>query len=46
MPQWTRTAWRSKSGDAYWDFADYIHANKHEVARKKTPGTFLQPSTR
>ncbi len=24
--------------DAYWDFADYIHANKHEVDAEKTPG--------
>jgi protein-disulfide isomerase len=24
--------------DAYWDFADYIHANKHEVDTEKTPG--------
>jgi protein-disulfide isomerase len=23
--------------DAYWDFADYIHANKHEVDMEKTP---------
>src|SRR5579859_690115 len=24
--------------DAYWDFADYIHANKREVDSEKTPG--------
>jgi protein-disulfide isomerase len=24
--------------DAYWDFADYIHANKREVDTEKTPG--------
>ncbi|MFZ0731817.1 MAG: thioredoxin domain-containing protein [Candidatus Sulfotelmatobacter sp.] len=23
--------------DAYWDFADYIHANKHDVDVEKTP---------
>jgi protein-disulfide isomerase len=23
--------------DAYWDFADYIHANKQEVDKEKTP---------
>jgi protein-disulfide isomerase len=23
--------------DAYWDFADYIHANQHEVSNEKTP---------
>lgn len=27
----------AQSGDAYWDFADYIHANKHEVDTEKTP---------
>ena len=26
-----------QSGDAYWDFADYIHANKREVDSEKTP---------
>jgi protein-disulfide isomerase len=26
-----------QSADAYWDFADYIHANKQEVDREKTP---------
>ncbi len=26
-----------QSGDAYWDFADYIHANKPEVDKKETP---------
>jgi protein-disulfide isomerase len=26
----------AQSGDAYWDFADYIHANKHEVDNEKT----------
>jgi protein-disulfide isomerase len=28
----------AQSGDAYWDFADYIHANQHEVNSEKTPG--------
>lgn len=25
----------AQSGDAYWDFADYIHANRQEVDREK-----------
>jgi protein-disulfide isomerase len=28
----------AQSGDAFWDFADYIHANKREVDTEKTPG--------
>jgi protein-disulfide isomerase len=28
----------AQNGDAYWDFADYIHANKREVDGEKTPG--------
>ena len=28
----------AQSGDAYWDFADYIHANKQEVDSEHTPG--------
>jgi protein-disulfide isomerase len=28
----------AQSGDAYWDFADYIHANQREVSNEKTPG--------
>ena len=27
----------AQSGDAFWDFADYIHANKREVDTEKTP---------
>jgi protein-disulfide isomerase len=27
----------AQSGDAYWDFADYIHSNKREVDVEKTP---------
>ncbi|MGA9389011.1 MAG: thioredoxin domain-containing protein [Candidatus Sulfotelmatobacter sp.] len=27
--------------DAYWDFADYIHANQHEVSNEKTPAARL-----
>jgi protein-disulfide isomerase len=27
----------AQSNDAYWDFADYIHANKREVDTEKTP---------
>jgi protein-disulfide isomerase len=32
----------AQSGDAYWDFADYIHANQHEVSNEKTPGARLE----
>ena len=28
----------AQNGDAYWDFADYIHANKREVDAEKTAG--------
>src|SRR5580698_5915758 len=28
----------AQSGDAYWDFADYIHANQREVGGEPTPG--------
>jgi protein-disulfide isomerase len=28
----------AQNGDAYWDFADYIHANKHDVDAEKTAG--------
>jgi protein-disulfide isomerase len=31
-----------QSSDAYWDFADYIHANQHEVSDEKTPGARLE----
>jgi protein-disulfide isomerase len=27
----------SQNGDAYWDFADYMHANKQQVDTEKTP---------
>lgn len=27
----------SQNADAYWDFADYIHSNQHEVGNEKTP---------
>jgi protein-disulfide isomerase len=32
----------AQNGDAYWDFADYIHANKQEVDSEKTPGGRLE----
>ncbi|MGA7926360.1 MAG: thioredoxin domain-containing protein [Candidatus Sulfotelmatobacter sp.] len=32
----------AQSSDAYWDFADYIHANQHEVSDEKTPGARLE----
>jgi protein-disulfide isomerase len=28
----------AQNGDAYWDFADYIHANKREVDSQQTTG--------
>lgn len=28
----------SQSSDAYWDYADYMHANQAEVNSEKTPG--------
>src|SRR5208282_1604517 len=31
----------SQNSDAYWDFADYIHANQHEVSNEKTPAARL-----
>jgi len=31
----------AQNTDAYWDFADYIHANKNEVDKEKTPGARL-----
>ena len=30
------------NADAYWDFADYIHANKREVDNEKTSGARLE----
>ena len=30
-----------QNSDAYWDFADYIHANQHEVSNEKTPAARL-----
>jgi protein-disulfide isomerase len=32
----------SQNADAYWDFADYIHANQHEVNNEKTPPARLE----
>jgi protein-disulfide isomerase len=32
----------AQNADAYWDFADYIHANQHEVSNEKTPGARLE----
>jgi protein-disulfide isomerase len=31
----------AQSSDTYWDFADYIHANQHEVNTEKTPAARL-----
>jgi protein-disulfide isomerase len=28
----------AQNGDAYWDFADYIHSNQRDVSNEKTPG--------
>ncbi len=27
----------AQSPDAYWEFADYIHANQHDISTEKTP---------
>ena len=32
----------AQNNDAYWDFADYIHANQHEVSDEKTSGARLE----
>jgi protein-disulfide isomerase len=32
----------AQNSDAYWDFADYIHANQHEVSGEKTPEARLE----
>ena len=32
----------AQNGDAYWDLADYVHANQHEVNSEKTPGARLE----
>jgi protein-disulfide isomerase len=32
----------AQNGDAYWDFADYIHGNQREVSNEKTPGARLE----
>jgi protein-disulfide isomerase len=32
----------AQNSDAYWDFADYIHANSREVSNEKTPGARLE----
>ncbi len=32
----------AQNADAYWDFADYIHANQQEVNSEKTPAARLE----
>ncbi len=32
----------AQNGDAYWDFADYIHSNPHDVNDEKTPPARLE----
>jgi protein-disulfide isomerase len=32
----------AQNSDAYWDFADYIHSNQHEVNAEKTPEARLE----
>lgn len=32
----------AQNADAYWDFADYIHANKKDIDNEKTPGARLE----
>ena len=31
----------AQNNDAYWDFADYIHANQKEISNEKTPAARL-----
>src|SRR6267143_3790313 len=31
----------AQNSDAYWDFADYVHANQREVSNEKTPDARL-----
>ena len=31
-----------QNADAYWDFADYIHANQHEVSNQQSPDARFQ----
>jgi protein-disulfide isomerase len=32
----------AQNGDAFWDFADYVHANQHEVNGEKNPAARLE----
>jgi protein-disulfide isomerase len=32
----------AQNADAYWDFADYVHANKQQVDNEKTPAARLE----
>lgn len=32
----------TQNADAYWDFADYIHANQHEVSNQQSPDARFQ----
>jgi protein-disulfide isomerase len=32
----------AQNGDAFWDFADYVHSNQHEVNSEKTPAARLE----
>jgi protein-disulfide isomerase len=32
----------AQNTDAYWEFADYIHANKHDIDNEKTLGARLE----
>ncbi len=32
----------AQNNDAYWDFADYIHANQREISNEKTPPARLE----
>jgi len=32
----------AQNSDAYWDFADYIHSNQHEINTEKTPPERLE----
>ena len=33
----TRIAWREQNGEAFWDFADYMHANGRQISGEKKP---------
>ena len=36
----------AQNNDAYWDFADYIHANQHDVSNEKTSAARFEENSR